>query len=303
MFESLVCALVLASSPPAAPTNPTPPNVPTPTAPAPAAELTPAQKEAAIMKAAESANAPAAAAAPTPTAEPAHVEEKGADKAAASAPPGLKTKKTKAGGGISIGGTEPAKDEHAAPAAAPAATAEKGHGKEDKGGHGAPAARAKDEGSPSTRAGLCADLTRASKEQLKARTKLDEDRAALASERTRLEALVKEIEEARAALREETKRLEGMTAKAGGGGGATPAANGGGKSSAGGYDAGQVTTLAKTLKSMKPDQAAGLLSRVDKALAVEILRGMKPNDAGKLLDKLKPDMAADLMADLANGGN
>jgi len=58
-------------------------------------------------------------------------------------------------------------------------------------------------------------------------------------------------------------------------------------------------TLAKTLKGMKPDQAASLLARLERPLAVEILRRMRPADAGVVLEKMKAETAAELFTAMA----
>jgi flagellar motility protein MotE (MotC chaperone) len=57
--------------------------------------------------------------------------------------------------------------------------------------------------------------------------------------------------------------------------------------------------LAKTLKGMKPDQAASLLARLERPLAVEILRRMRPADAGVVLEKMKAETAAELFTAMA----
>jgi flagellar motility protein MotE (MotC chaperone) len=62
-----------------------------------------------------------------------------------------------------------------------------------------------------------------------------------------------------------------------------------------------VESLARTLKGMRPEQAAGVVGRLEKPLAVEILRRMRPADAAALLDRMKPDAAADYLALLAVG--
>ena len=58
--------------------------------------------------------------------------------------------------------------------------------------------------------------------------------------------------------------------------------------------------LAKTLKAMKPDQAALLLAKVDRPLAVELLRRMKAADAAAVLDKMETGTGAALVAQLAH---
>lgn len=59
--------------------------------------------------------------------------------------------------------------------------------------------------------------------------------------------------------------------------------------------------LAKTVKGMKADQSAALLQRLDRTLAVEVLRRMKPSDAGAVLEKMKGETAAELFSAMASG--
>lgn len=142
---------------------------------------------------------------------------------------------------------------------------------------------------PALTAGALRDELRAASQ------KRQEELAELARERVRLEKLAADIASARAALAAETARLEdrvkgepgkGAVAKAGpfGRPAQKPAVEG----------------LAKTLKGMKPDQAAGLVSRLDKPLAVSLLRRMRPSDAGAVLEKMKPDSAAELFSLMAS---
>ncbi len=57
--------------------------------------------------------------------------------------------------------------------------------------------------------------------------------------------------------------------------------------------------LAKTVKGMKSDQAAILVQKLDRGLAVEVLRRMRPADTAAILEKLKPDTAAELFSAMA----
>lgn len=143
---------------------------------------------------------------------------------------------------------------------------------------------------------LAAELKKTAKEHKAARAKLDEERKAIEAERAKLEALKKEIDDARAALRVETERLEGIIPN-GAPAAARPAASPAVK--AGPAASGQVKSLAKTLKGMKPEHAAVVIAKLDRTLAAQLLREMKPADAGAVLEKLKPDVAADLVSLLA----
>jgi flagellar motility protein MotE (MotC chaperone) len=123
-----------------------------------------------------------------------------------------------------------------------------------------------------------------------------DDLAAMARERARLEKLAADITAARAALRDETARLERATdAEAARGRdrkrSATPGRPG---------EIAHADALAKTLKGMRSEPAAALLARLERSLAVDILRRMRPADAGALLEKLKPETAAELVSALAD---
>jgi len=61
-----------------------------------------------------------------------------------------------------------------------------------------------------------------------------------------------------------------------------------------------VDAVAKALKGMKSEPAAVLLARLERPLAVEVLRRMRPADAGALLEKMKPEAAAELLSALAD---
>ena len=136
------------------------------------------------------------------------------------------------------------------------------------------------------------EVRSAGKEQRASRQRNEEERA-------RLEKLAKEIAEARAALRAETERLEALTRKGAErprpatrpapADGATP--TGPARSP---YDG-----LAKTVKGMRPERAAEVVARLDRPLAVELLRQIRPADVAAILEKLKPEAAADLLARMA----
>ena len=57
----------------------------------------------------------------------------------------------------------------------------------------------------------------------------------------------------------------------------------------------QLDTLAKTVKAMKPEQAASLVARLDKNLGAALLGRMKPADASAVMDRLKPEQVAELV--------
>jgi flagellar motility protein MotE (MotC chaperone) len=142
---------------------------------------------------------------------------------------------------------------------------------------------------------LCAEVSKSVRDQQAARTKLAEERKALAAERARLEALSADISKSREALRKETQRLEDLMAH-------RVPGNAGGDSfsfSPSGKPSGDIESLAKTFKTMAPDQVANLLTRMDRVLSAQVLHHMRPADAGAVIEKLKPDLAADLVAQMA----
>jgi flagellar motility protein MotE (MotC chaperone) len=115
-----------------------------------------------------------------------------------------------------------------------------------------------------------------------------EAREALRQETARLEKLAREVAEAREALRIETVRVEKRTKDPEAAAGSAPASPKPAHES-----------LAKTLKGMRPEKAADVVSRLDPSLAVSLLRKGKPGDVAAILEKLKPEAAADLVARLA----
>ncbi|OFX26338.1 MAG: hypothetical protein A2V77_19610 [Anaeromyxobacter sp. RBG_16_69_14] len=131
-----------------------------------------------------------------------------------------------------------------------------------------------------------------------------EELAALGRERARLEKLAADISAARAALETETARLDEKVKKAEkeekeeAAKRATSAKTPSPQVRADGKPPGQA--LAKTLKGMKPDLAAALVSRLERRLAVDLLRHMRPADAGTVLEKMKPETAAELFSLMAS---
>jgi flagellar motility protein MotE (MotC chaperone) len=148
------------------------------------------------------------------------------------------------------------------------------------------------------------ELKRASRDRRSEREQLD-------AERERLERLAKEIAEARAALKDETRKLEALVAagtgdRANGGKPGKPGARLGPglRSGAGRADEEPtpVDTLARTVKGMRPAEAAALLTRLDRPLAAAILAKLKPADAAPVVEKLEPGLGAALFALLARSG-
>lgn len=139
------------------------------------------------------------------------------------------------------------------------------------------------------------ELRRAAAARQGERKKLEEERQALTAEREKLEKLAAELTAAREELRTETQRLQeaGKSASAANGQGAGARAAGANLGKA------QLDNLASAVKSMKPDQAAGLISRLDRPLAVALLQKMKPTAVGKVMENMRPDVAADLLSGMA----
>jgi flagellar motility protein MotE (MotC chaperone) len=126
------------------------------------------------------------------------------------------------------------------------------------------------------------------------------------SDRVRLEQLAAEIAHAREALKQETTRLEALIKQVGPCGSearnapseSDPAAA---AAAAAAKDAAreQLDSVSKTLKGMKPEQAAALVSLLEHRLAAEVIRRMRPADAGALMGYLKPEVAAALATEIA----
>jgi flagellar motility protein MotE (MotC chaperone) len=131
-----------------------------------------------------------------------------------------------------------------------------------------------------------------------------EELRSLAGERARLQKLSADIAAARAALLSETALLERKLKEAPPPEKRPAAATAPARPSAPARRSGPeakppAMALAKTLKGMKPNQAASLLSRLERPLAVEILRHMRPADAGALLEKMQAETAAELITAMA----
>ena len=124
------------------------------------------------------------------------------------------------------------------------------------------------------------------------------------SDRARLELLASEIAQAREALRQETARLEALIKQSGPCEGEGRSSSSEGSSSAAAAAAKdmareQLESVSKALKGMKPEQAAAVLSLLDRRLAAQVLRRMRPADAGAVMGYLKPEQAAELATEIA----
>jgi flagellar motility protein MotE (MotC chaperone) len=119
---------------------------------------------------------------------------------------------------------------------------------------------------------------------------------------------IADIDKAREALRQETARLEALLKAAGNcniGGGNMPIGEPLLPSTSVPSSAlreatnEQIDSVSKAMKGMKPEQAAAVITRLDRALAAEILRRMKAVDAGAVLGLIKPELAAELATEIA----
>lgn len=57
--------------------------------------------------------------------------------------------------------------------------------------------------------------------------------------------------------------------------------------------------LVKVYSSMKPDEAAGLIEKLDKDISIQILSKMKGKSAAKILEKMDPGAASDISDKIA----
>lgn len=142
---------------------------------------------------------------------------------------------------------------------------------------------------------LCDELRRQASLRRAEKSQLEADRKAIAEERDKLEQRAEEIERAREQLKVETLRLEGLLEQAAesGIGAALPK-----RPNPSSND--NLAALAKTMKSMRPAQAAALVGKMDVRLAAQVLRLMSARDSGAVLAQVKPELAAELANALAN---
>ncbi len=130
-----------------------------------------------------------------------------------------------------------------------------------------------------------------------------DEHAATKAEREKLQQLAAEINKAREGLRQDTAKLEAMLAVRDA---APPPVASAGTPSNGenGEPPKKVPTpldnLSKAIRGMKPEQAAPIISRVDRKLAADILLRMPGADAGKVMGVCKPEVAAELAAEIAS---
>lgn len=66
--------------------------------------------------------------------------------------------------------------------------------------------------------------------------------------------------------------------------------------------AARVAAVVKTVEAMKPAAAAGMVRKLDEALAIEVVKSMANTKAGKLLAALPPDLAARITEGIAGPG-
>jgi flagellar motility protein MotE (MotC chaperone) len=123
---------------------------------------------------------------------------------------------------------------------------------------------------------------------------------ALAEQQKKLEATQQDLARTRAAVKDETARLQALMVGASRfdkGSKAKPGA----RNTAGRPLAPQspIDALAKTVKGMRAEEAAALLTKLDRGLAAAILSRMKPADSALVFEKLDPATGASLLALLA----
>src|SRR6185295_9413698 len=105
-----------------------------------------------------------------------------------------------------------------------------------------------------------------------------------------------EINKAREGLRADTARLEALLAQRAAAGSA-PAGEAGGADEGGEPGKKKPTSLdglAKAMRGMKPEQAAPIISRLERKMAADVLVRMPATDAGKVLGQCKPELAAEI---------
>jgi hypothetical protein len=149
--------------------------------------------------------------------------------------------------------------------------------------------------------GLRDELRKAARDRKAQAAKLSDERSKLGEERTQLEQMAKDIEAARQSLRGETQDFRQQAKKKPTGAPAVSAAVSDGSGSTK-PPPGPIDLVAKTLKNMRPDQAAQVLIHVERGLAVNVLAHMRASDAGAVLEKMKPDQAAQFITALAGEG-
>jgi flagellar motility protein MotE (MotC chaperone) len=141
---------------------------------------------------------------------------------------------------------------------------------------------------------FCDELARAARNR-----KAEGDK--VAAERSRLEKLLSEITRAREALKNETEQLEQLLKQADGRQGKSAskpderaAAKAGREAQS---DPPRVDMVAKSMRGLKPEQAAEVLKKLDHDLAARVLAQMRPADAAAALGKLDAGDAAKLLTD------
>jgi flagellar motility protein MotE (MotC chaperone) len=130
----------------------------------------------------------------------------------------------------------------------------------------------------------------------------DHDKQAVSgTEREKMERLAADINKAREALRQDTARLETMLAKKETAAAVSNPSNGpselpeGAKKPPTSLDG-----LAKAMRGMKPEQAAPIISRLERKTAADVLQRMPATDAGKVMGQCKPEVAAELATEIAS---
>lgn len=133
-----------------------------------------------------------------------------------------------------------------------------------------------------TTGALVDELRRNARERKAELARLEKEREANARERVRLEKLAAEIERNRASQPSDSGRGDGSRKPASPELRSPPSED-------------SIPALAKTLRSMKPEHAAGVLERLDRKTAAHLLRKMRASDAAAVMDRMKAETAAELL--------
>jgi flagellar motility protein MotE (MotC chaperone) len=140
------------------------------------------------------------------------------------------------------------------------------------------------------------------------RSPKEDEREQLRAEREKLEATAAAIASARDELKKDTERLEALVQKVAssrseskpGVAGSAAGGTGGGAAGTGATRRLPLDALAKSMRGMKPIEAAQIVARLPRPLAADILQRMPPADAGKVMGQMKPAEAAEVAAEIAS---
>lgn len=147
---------------------------------------------------------------------------------------------------------------------------------------------------------LCDEIARTSVSVIKEKAELAKQRKALDQEKIELQKISKKIAQAREQLRIETNRLISfidLAAEESKPNSECCPCSPNNKLALSGKSS--LTLLSKTIKSMKPAQAANLINTLDRNFGAALLIRMRPADASLVMNRLPPKVAAELMVIMA----